>query len=197
MPEASPETAPSNRHLLHGVGEVSRRPQRRGARRISPGAQALQKEVGRRKVFFQGSNGLFFLLALIRANDAALHAEIQTHLDAVEHEGNPFATGFQAVLALLHLLRGTEPRARTLLDAPSTDRRPRTGVGGLRRAWRSSSSIPRWPRPRSRTPRRGSLRSRRTLPLVARVHAEILAKICRPARALRGLFARLRRTAGR
>ena len=67
-------------------------------------------------MFFEGSNGLFFLLALIRANDLTLHAEIQRHLDAVDHAGNPFSVGFQAILAMLHLLRGAEPKARALLD---------------------------------------------------------------------------------
>ena len=67
-------------------------------------------------MFFEGSNGLLFLLTLIRADDSALYAEIQTYLDAVDHAGNPFRNGFRAVLALLLLLRGMEPKARTLLD---------------------------------------------------------------------------------
>ncbi len=113
MPEAAPETAPSSRHLLMGTVHFL---EGRNDAAIAEYRQALKlytKEIGRRKVFFEGFNGLFFLLALIRANNSTLHAEIQKHLDAVNHEGNSFAAGFQAVLALLHLLRGAEPRART------------------------------------------------------------------------------------
>src|SRR5208283_4319904 len=73
MPEASPETAPSAQHLLLGSVKFL---EGRNDEAIAEYRQALKlyaKEIGRRKVFFEGSNGLFFLLALIRANDFTLH----------------------------------------------------------------------------------------------------------------------------
>ena len=81
--------------------------------------QALKlykKRIGKRKVFFNGPNGLFFLLALIRANDAALHAELQANLDGVDHETNLYGVGFWSLQALLWLLQGLEPKARDLLE---------------------------------------------------------------------------------
>ncbi len=60
MPEASPETAPSNRHLLMGSVNFL---EGRNDEAIAEYRQALKlytKEIGRRKVFFEGSNGLFF-----------------------------------------------------------------------------------------------------------------------------------------
>ena len=148
-----------------------------------------KKEIGKRKVFFEGSNGLFFLLALIRANDSALHAEIQTHLDAIDHDGNPFSAGFQAVLALLFLLRGAEPKARacwmTCGKSPCMNRCPRPAS-----RWWSSSIDPALAKARIKDTEARFAALARTLPLVARVHAEILAKISEPARALRRLFAR-------
>src|SRR5208283_4543393 len=80
MPEASPETAPSSRHLLMGSVNFL---EGRNDEAMAEYRQALKlyaKEIGRRKVFFEGSNGLFFLLGLIWANDSTLHAEIQLRL---------------------------------------------------------------------------------------------------------------------
>ena len=36
-----------------------------------------RKQAGKRKLFLEGAHGLFFLMALLRANDAAVHAEIE------------------------------------------------------------------------------------------------------------------------
>ena len=181
MPEASPETAPSSRHLLMGSVKFL---EGRNDEAIAEYRQALKlytKEIGRRKVFFEGSNGLFFLLALIRANDFTLHAEIQKHLDAIDHEGNPFSAGFQAILALLHLLRGAEPRARALLDhlRQIAVHEPLSAACVALAEFLIDPALAK-ARIKDNEARFAALAG--ALPLVARVHAEILAKIsARPA----------------
>jgi len=182
MPEASPETAPSAQHLLLGSVKFL---EGRNDEAIAEYRQALKlyaKEIGRRKVFFEGSNGLFFLLALIRANDSTLHAEIQKHLDAIDHEGNPFSAGFQAILALLHLMRGAEPRARALLDhlRQIAVHEP---VSAACVALAEFLIDPARAKARIKDTDAHFAALARALPLVARVHAEILAKISeRPGR---------------
>ena len=176
MPEASPETAPSSRHLLMGSVDFL---EGRNDEAIAEYRQALKlytREIGRRKVFFEGSNGLFFLLALIRANDFTLHSEIQKHLDAIDHEGNPFAVGFQAVLALLHLLRGAEPRARALLDhlRQIAVHEPLSAACVALVEFLIDPELAK-ARIKDTEARFAALAG--ALPLVARVHAEILAKI--------------------
>jgi hypothetical protein len=176
MPEASPETAPSSRHLLMGSVNFL---EGRNEEAIAEYRQALKlyaKEIGRRKVFFEGPNGLFFLLALIRTNDSTLHAEIQKHLDAIDHEGNPFRAGFQAVLALLHLLRGAEPRARGLLDhlRQIAVQEPLSAACVALAEFLMDPVLAR-ARIKDTVARFAALAD--ALPLVARVHAEILAKI--------------------
>src|SRR5208283_5458040 len=107
-------------------------------------------------------------------NDSTLHVEIQKHLDAIDHEGNPFRAGFQAVL--LHLLRGAEPRARGLLD----DLRKFAVHEPLSAACVALSEFlidPALAKARIKDNEARFAALARTLPLVARVHAEILAKI--------------------
>ena len=176
MPEAAPETAASSRFLLLGSVDFL---EGRNDEALASFRQALKlykKEVGKRKVFFEGSNGLLFLLALIRANDSALYAEIQTHLDAIDHAGNPFSNGFRAILTLLFLLRGMEPKARTLLD----DLRKLPIHDPL-----SSALVvlveflidPVLAKARIKDTEARFAALAETLPAVARIHAEILTKI--------------------
>ncbi|MGI4945361.1 MAG: hypothetical protein ACRYHQ_33155, partial [Janthinobacterium lividum] len=74
-----------------------------------------RKHVGKRKVFLDGVHGLFFLMALLRANDAALQAEVQAGLDAELSNPSIYVGGFRALQALLWLVQGLEPKARELL----------------------------------------------------------------------------------
>ena len=74
-----------------------------------------RKQVGKRKVFLDGVHGLFFLMALLRANDAAVQAEAQAGLDAALSSASPYAAGLSALQALLWLAQGLEPKARELL----------------------------------------------------------------------------------
>src|SRR4029450_838269 len=71
-----------------------------------------RKQAGKRKLFLEGPHGLFFLMALLRANDAGLHAEMQAGIDAALSTPSVYASGFLALQALLWLVQGLEPQAR-------------------------------------------------------------------------------------
>ena len=75
-----------------------------------------RKRLGRRKLFLPNEYGLFFLLALLRTNDAGLHAEIQTGLEAAMSMSEAAALdgGLQAMLALLWLVQGREGKVHDL-----------------------------------------------------------------------------------
>jgi superfamily II DNA or RNA helicase len=75
-----------------------------------------RKQAGKRKLFLGGAHGLLFLMALLRANDARLHTEMQAGLDAALSTPSPYAGGFLAVQALLWLVQGLEAKARELLE---------------------------------------------------------------------------------
>jgi superfamily II DNA or RNA helicase len=145
--------------------------------------QALKlyrKETRRRKIFFSGANGLLFLLALLRANDRALYPEIQANLDAIASDGNPLANpfngGFGALQALLWLLQGLEPKARQQLASLRRDAQCEPLSAALRALAEfltdrnlAMAAV------KDTKARFDALRE--TLPLVARIHAEVLAEL--------------------
>ena len=181
MPETSPENKPSTRHLLLASVAFLEGHNDEALAGYRLALKLHKKEIGKRKAAFEGYNGLFFLLALIRADDSTLHAEIQTHLDAVDHDRNPFGVGFRAIQAMLFLLRGTEAKARSLLD---TLRKVavREPVSAACVALMEFLIDPALAKDRIKDTKARFTALQRTLPLVARVHAEILAKISdRPA----------------
>ena len=115
LPAAAGETLETDRLLLLGSADFLEGRNDEALGRFRLALKAYRKRIGKRKVFFNGPNGLFFLLALIGANDPALHSELQANLDGVDHAGNVFGPGFRAVQALLWLLQGMEDKARELL----------------------------------------------------------------------------------
>jgi superfamily II DNA or RNA helicase len=135
----------------------------------------FKKERGKRKIFFDGMNGLFFLLALIRANDPALYPEAQTHLDAVEPQDNVFSPGFRAIQALLWLLQGLEPKARASFQVlrKTGVNEPFSSACVTLVGFLFESSLDQQEINESKA-RFSALRE--TLPLIARIHAEVLAK---------------------
>jgi superfamily II DNA or RNA helicase len=76
-----------------------------------------RKRLGKRKVFLEQEHRIFFLMALLAANNASLHAEIQTGLDAAmaETEQAVHDGGLQSMQAMLWLVQGMEAKARDLL----------------------------------------------------------------------------------
>ncbi len=85
---------------------------------LAHGRDALKlhrKRAGKRKVFLDGPPGVFFLMALLRADDAGLHAEAQAGLDAALSAPSPDIGAFAAMQALLWLAQGLEAKARELL----------------------------------------------------------------------------------
>ena len=137
-----------------------------------------RKRIGKRKVFLEQEHRVLFLMSLLRANDAALHGEIQTGLDAAmaEYEGAARDGGLLAMQAMLWLAQGLEAKAREL-------------VGNLRKMMPTAplavacvalaehavdAAISRGNRDEYAN-RFGQFKG--VLPLIARIYAEILAEV--------------------
>jgi hypothetical protein len=135
-----------------------------------------RKHSGKRKVFLSGTNGLFCLLALLRANDPGLHAEIQTGLDAVAHEGNRYSGGFHALQALLWLVQGLDPKARQLLQQlrAAMPSEPLSGACITLAEFFVDADLAR-ANVHDTAARFAQLKD--CLPLVACIHAEVLARV--------------------
>ncbi len=85
--------------LLTGQAEAARQGYRAALKR-------LRKNLGRRKVFLDGIHGILFLLAMLQANDATLHPEITGYLDNVLSEPLRSNGAYWSVQALLWLSQG-------------------------------------------------------------------------------------------
>ncbi len=135
----------------------------------------FKKARGKRKIFFDGMNGMLFLLALIRANDPTLYPEAQTNLDAVQFESSVYSPGFGAIQALLWLLQGMETKARAALE--------RIDLRGSEPFSAAFATLARFLLDNSLSAAEIAVSRtwfstlRDTMPLIARIHAEILAKI--------------------
>ncbi len=138
----------------------------------------LRKRSGRRKLFLQEEHGLLFLMALLRANDSRLHAEIQTGLDAAmaESEAAAHDGGLLAMQALLWLVQGLEAKARRLLSAlrEAMPPHPIAAACVAMAEYAMDSSTARANRGDTEE-RFGATKD--IFPLPARIHAEILAQI--------------------
>ena len=171
------DTPESTRLLLQGSVDFIEGNNDEALRNFRQSLKVYKKEFGRRKVFFEGSNGILYLLSLIRANDPTFYAEVQTNLDAVAAEGNLFYSGFRAVQALLWLLQGLEPKARELLAELRSGgrlREPLSAACLVLVEFLTDSSLA-VAAIKDTAGRFETLKG--VLPLVARIHAEVLAKI--------------------
>ena len=135
-----------------------------------------RKQVGKRRVFLDGVHGLFFLMALLRANDAALQAEAQAGFDAELSNPSAYAGGFRALQALLWLAQGLEPKARELLGqlraAMPTEPLSAACVALAEHAVDASLTHAHQADLHARFER-----LKDSLPLVARIYAEVLAGV--------------------
>jgi len=137
-----------------------------------------RKRLGKRKIFLEHEHRLFFLMALLGANDAALFGEIQTGLDATlaECEVAIADGGFAAIQGLLWLVQGLEVRAKTLISKLNSGAAPAPLPGACiaLAAHVVDATISRG--------NRAELEQRfeqfkDTLPLVGHIYAEILAQV--------------------
>ena len=74
----------------------------------------LRKSLGKRKVAFEAEAGLFHMLALLRANDSALHPELRGLIDAAAMEVTPYYLAHRSVEALLDLVEGRHEKAKQM-----------------------------------------------------------------------------------
>ena len=131
---------------------------------------------GKRKGFLEGLHALLFLMALLRANNTALYAEMQAGIDAITSAPSPYACGGLAIQALLWLVQGLATKARELLGklhaAMPTEPLSLACIALAEHAVE----------PALTRGRRADLAARfdhlkDALPLVARMYAEILAEV--------------------
>lgn len=78
--------------------------------------KALRKQSGKRKLFLPGAHGPLFLMALLRAEDATLHAEIQAGIDVLPLDRRPHSAAWVALQVLLWLAQGLEGKAREQIE---------------------------------------------------------------------------------
>jgi len=74
-----------------------------------------RKAAGKRKVFLESPHGLFFIMAMLATNDAGLHGEVQSGLDAAAATPSQNGAGYTALQALLWLVQGQQAKAAALI----------------------------------------------------------------------------------
>ncbi len=135
-----------------------------------------RKQIGKRKVFLDDVHGLLFVLALLGANDAAVLAEAQAGLDTATRTDSHYAAGFLALQALVWLAQGLEAKARDLVEQLQASRvvEPLSAACVALAAHATDAEL-------SRNSGAGLAERfealKDTLPLVARLYAEILAEV--------------------
>jgi superfamily II DNA or RNA helicase len=137
-----------------------------------------RKRLGKRKLFLEQEHRVLFLLALLGANDPALHAEVQAGLDAALSETEMAARdgGLLAMQAMLWLVQGLEPKARELLASLHKTRLTAPlAVACVSLAEHAVDSAISRERRDDHAIRFTLLRD--VLPLIARIPAEILAEV--------------------
>jgi superfamily II DNA or RNA helicase len=171
------ETPESTRLLLSASLDFLEGRNDEALERFRQALKLYKKEVGKRKVFFSGAHGMFFLLALIKANDPALYLEAQANLDGMNHEIYPiFGPGFLAIQALVWLLQGQEPKARDLLVAvrAGSVRDPLSMACLVLIEFLTDSTLA---ASHIKNTKACFEAMKDVLPLVARIHAEVLERI--------------------
>ena len=135
----------------------------------------LRKSLGKRKVAFEAETGLFHMLALLRANDPALHPELRGLIDAAAMEVTPYLLAYRGVEALLELAQGRYEKARQmaaqLLGLPCRCQAA-GAIAGLAATFIDAGLM------REHTARHEAEYNRLapTMPVLARIHAGILSR---------------------
>ena len=137
-----------------------------------------RKRLGKRKLFLPNEFGLFFLMALLRANDPGLHAELQAGIDVAMSglEGDVSDGGLWAMRALLSLVQGLEAKTRETIDHLRHTRQiaPLSAACVALAEFAVDAALSRGT---GDTLEAAFLRHENSLPLVARIYAEILAEV--------------------
>jgi superfamily II DNA or RNA helicase len=135
-----------------------------------------RKVVGKRKVFLDGVNGIFFILAMLATNDATLQGEIHASIVAAEATTPQLSRGYTALQAVLWLSQGGQAKAVATLH-------------GLRRPMTSDPveaaciALAEWFLDRELAAKHRSNSAKwfdqlqNRMPLIARIFAELLTEI--------------------
>ncbi len=138
----------------------------------------LRKSRGKRKVALDAEAGLFHMLALLRANDPDLHTELRGLIDAATVDVTPFFLAHRAIAALLELIEGRHGKAvemiKHLVEQPSSCPAANTIIT-LAALFIDASLI----RERGAYHDAEYTRLAQSMPLLACIRAEILARTCR------------------
>ncbi len=150
----------------------------------------LRKSLGKRKVAFEAETGLFHMLALLRANDPALHPELRGLIDAATMEVTPYYWAHRSVEALLELTQGRYDKAKQMaaevLERPSHCQTA-TAVVALAMLFIDTDLM----RDRVVDHEAEYQRLARTMPVLARIYAEILSRTSHNGTAWRERAAKL------
>ncbi len=144
-----------------------------------------RKQVGKRSAFLPGMHGMWFLLALLAANDAGLQPEVQSGLTSTLAGPAAQAKGFLAIQALLWQVQGLQAKAREQVEALRAAM-PADPLGAACVALAEYAVDPALSRRHRADLATRFEQLRDSLPLIARIHAEILAEVAaapRPYRA--------------
>ena len=136
----------------------------------------LRKQAGKRKLFLEGAHGLFFMMALLRANDAALHAEIQAGIDVLPPDARPHPGGWVALQVLLWLAQGLEGKAREQITRLQ-DFRPADPLSDACLVLAAHAVDPAFSRKRAAADAARFAAVQDTLKLPARLYSEVLADV--------------------
>jgi superfamily II DNA or RNA helicase len=167
--------------LLTGNAEAARQGYRTALKR-------LRKTLGRRKVFLDGIHGIFFLLALLQANDATLHPEIMAGLDSVLAEPLRANGAYWSLQALLWLSQGFDGKASAFVKSNRRD----IASSPFDIAFMSLAEYAYDPALARKN--RNALviqfeQLKDRLPLLARIHAEILCEVAQDSAPYRAYLA--------
>jgi superfamily II DNA or RNA helicase len=137
-----------------------------------------RKHLGRRKLFLDGQHAVFFMMALLHANDPVLHAEMQAGFDIILANPSVYIGAFQAMLALLWLVQGLDAKARHLLAGlrAAMPAEPLSAACVALAEYAVDAALAR-EREADLATRFEGLRD--LLPLIARIYAEILADVAK------------------
>ncbi len=137
-----------------------------------------RKRLGKRKLFLPDELGVFFLMALLRANNADLHAEMQSALDVAMSVSEQVRSdgGLLAMQALLWLVQGVEAKPRALLGRLRTAM-PVAPLSAACVALAEYALDTTLSRAHQQDLDERFEQARKLTPLITRMHAEILAEV--------------------